>query len=30
MEKAIIKFEYIEIHKQIFHQHKRPSSIKKV
>ena len=27
MEKAIIKFGYIEIEKQKFHQHKRPISI---
>ena len=29
MEEAIIKFEYIEIQKQIFHQYTRPSLIKK-
>ena len=30
MEKAIIKFGYIEIKKQKFHQHKRPISIKNI
>ena len=30
MEKAIIKFEDIEIEKQKFHQHKRPISIKNI
>ena len=30
MEKTIIKFGYIEIKKQKFHQHKRPISIKNI
>ena len=30
MEKAIIKFGYIEITKQKFHQHQRPISIKNI
>ena len=30
MEKAIIKFGYIDIKKQKFHQHKRPTSIKNI
>ena len=30
MEKTIIKFGYIEITKQKFHQHQRPISIKNI
>ena len=30
MEKTVIKFGYIEIKKQKFHQHKRPLSIKNI
>ena len=30
MEKTVIKFGYIEIKKQKFHQHKRPISIKNI
>ena len=30
MEKAVIKFGDIEIEKQTFHQHKRPTSIKNI
>ena len=29
MEKSVIKFGYIEIEKQKYHQNKRPISIKK-